>query len=55
MRCFVRVVALAVLLLPALAPAQGPGGPFAQLGLDMRDGFLLHWTEQSAEYGSGPR
>ncbi len=48
------LVGLAGLLGAPAAEAQGPArigfiypdsGPFAQLGLDMRDGFLLYWGE----------
>ena len=48
------LVGLAGLVGAPAAEAQGPArigfiypdsGPFAQLGLDMRDGFLLYWSE----------
>lgn len=48
--------------LPGVSGAQGPGpvkigfihtdtGPLAQLGQDMRDGFLLHWSELANRAG----
>ena len=60
MRRLVPLVVVALLLLSGPAAAQGPvkigliypdSGPFAQLGLDMRDGFLLHWTELGQRAG----
>ncbi len=56
-RAWIAAMALAActgLLGAPAAHAQAPvrigfiypdSGPFAQLGLDMRDGFLLHWSE----------
>lgn len=48
------LIALGAVLSPQAVWAQGSvkigflypdSGPFAQLGLDMRDGFLLYWSE----------
>ncbi len=59
----VAAVALVALVWVSGAAAQAPvkigfiypdSGPFAQLGLDMRDGFLLHWSELGNRAGGRP-
>jgi branched-chain amino acid transport system substrate-binding protein len=66
MRSLMLVLALIVLgvvLAPQMVQAQAPArigfiypdsGPFAQLGLDMRDGFLLYWSEVGSRAGGRP-
>jgi branched-chain amino acid transport system substrate-binding protein len=61
LRAFVGLVALVWLAgFPSVLEAQGPvkvgfiypdSGPFAQLGLDLRDGFLLYWSQVGNKAG----
>jgi hypothetical protein len=57
------VVLFGLLVLSSLARAQGPGkvgfiypdsGFAAQLGLDLRDGFVLYWSEVGNKAGGRP-
>jgi len=57
------LIALGAVLSPQAVWAQGSvkigflypdSGPFAQLGLDMRDGFLLYWSEVENRAGGRP-
>jgi len=54
------LIATVAIIAPRAAYAQAPvkigfiypdTGPFAQLGLDMRDGFLLYWSEVGSRAG----
>ncbi|HEV8575291.1 MAG TPA: hypothetical protein VGR43_11360, partial [Dehalococcoidia bacterium] len=53
------LVVLAVLAglpgrMPVAAQPPAPIGPLAQLGIDLRDGFLLYWSEVGNKAGGRP-